>query len=114
MIQKPKRPRRKKRKDERKKGHVAVSKDVVMIATLLGTFVMLKALFPLMYRTMRDYMIKYVSLAPLADTMTDYTTSIFWDMVIAIAKAAIPIILVIHYIGSDWNRRTDRISIYKK
>lgn len=84
----------KKRKDERKKGHVAVSKDVVMIATLLGTFVMLKALFPLMYRTMRDYMIKYVSLAPVADTMSDYTTSIFWDMVIAIAKAAIPIILV--------------------
>ncbi|NNJ31164.1 flagellar biosynthesis protein FlhB [Lacrimispora defluvii] len=84
----------KKRKDERKKGHVAVSKDVVMIATLLGTFVMLKALFPLMYRTMRDYMIKYVSLAPAADTMSDYTTSIFWDMVIAITKAAIPIILV--------------------
>ncbi|WP_349674485.1 flagellar biosynthesis protein FlhB [Lacrimispora sp.] len=84
----------KKRKDERKKGHVAVSKDVVMIATLLGTFVMLKALFPLMYRTMQDYMIKYVSLAPLADTMSDYTTSVFWDMVIAIAKAAIPIILV--------------------
>ena len=84
----------KKRKDERKKGHVAISKDVVMIATLLGTFVMLKALFPLMYRTMRDYMIKYVSLAPVADTMSDYTTSIFWDMVIAIAKAAIPIILV--------------------
>ena len=84
----------KKRKDERKKGHVAVSKDVVMIATLLGTFVMLKALFPLMYRTMRDYMIKYVSLAPVADTMSDYTTSIFWDMVIANAKAAIPIILV--------------------
>lgn len=84
----------KKRKDERKKGHVAVSKDVVMIATLLGTFVMLKALFPLMFRTMRDYMIKYVSLAPAADTISDYTTSIFWDMVIAIAKAAIPIILV--------------------
>ena len=84
----------KKRKDERKKGHVAVSKHEVMIATLLGTFVMLKALFPLMYRTMRDYMIKYVSLAPVADTISDYTTSIFWDMVIAIAKAAIPIILV--------------------
>jgi len=43
---------------------------------------------------MRDYMIKYVSLAPVADTISDYTTSIFWDMVIAIAKAAIPIILV--------------------
>lgn len=84
----------KKRRDERKKGHVAVSKDVVMIATLLGTFVMLKALLPLMYRTMRDYMIKYVSLAPAADTLSDYTSGVFWDTVIAISKAAIPIILV--------------------
>jgi len=40
----------KKRRDERKKGHVAVSKDVVMIASLLGTFVLLKILFPFMYR----------------------------------------------------------------
>lgn len=84
----------KKRQDERKKGHVAVSKDVVMIATLLGTFIMLKALFPLMYRTMRDYMIKYVSLAPTADTLSDYTTGVYWDTVIAVSKAAIPIILV--------------------
>lgn len=84
----------KKRRDERKKGHVAVSKDVVMIATLLGSFIMLKALFPLMYRTMRDYMIKYISLAPAADTLSDYTTGVFWDTVIAVSKAAIPIILV--------------------
>jgi flagellar biosynthetic protein FlhB len=84
----------KKRRDERKKGHVAVSKDVVMIATLLGTFVMLKALLPLMYRTMRDYMIKYVSLAPTADTLSDYSTGVFWDTIIAISKAAVPIILV--------------------
>jgi flagellar biosynthetic protein FlhB len=83
----------KKRQDERKKGHVAVSKDVVMIATLLGSFIMLKALFPLMYRTMRDYMIKYVSLAPTADTLSDYTTGVYWDTVIAVSKAAIPIIL---------------------
>ena len=89
----------KKRRDERKKGHVAVSKDVVMIATLLGTFVMLKALLPLMYRTMRDYMIKYVSLAPKADTLSDYTTGVYWDTVIAVSKAAIPIILVSTTLG---------------
>lgn len=84
----------KKRRDERKKGHVAVSKDVVMIASLLGIFLMLKLLFPLMYRTMRDYMIKYISLAPAAVTLSDYTKSIYFDSVEAIIKAAFPILLV--------------------
>ena len=84
----------KKRRDERKKGHVAVSKDVVMIASLLGIFLMLKLLFPLMYRTMRDYMIKYISLAPSAETLSDYTKGIYFDSVMAIIKAAFPILLV--------------------
>lgn len=83
----------KKRRDERKKGHVAVSKDVVMIASLLGTFVMLKLLFPFMYRTLRDYMIKYVSLAPTVETLSDYTTRIYWDTAEAILQAAFPILL---------------------
>mgnify|MGYP003105759755 CR=1 FL=1 len=84
----------KKRRDERKKGHVAVSKDVVMICSLLGTFVMLKMLFPLIYRTMRDYMIKYLSLAPMTETLSDYTTSAYTDTVTAIIKGALPILLV--------------------
>jgi len=84
----------KKRRDERKKGHVAVSKDVVMIASLLGIFLMLKLLFPLMYRTMRDYMIKYISLAPGAETLSDYTKGIYFDSVVAIIKSAFPILLV--------------------
>ncbi|MEY8356446.1 flagellar biosynthesis protein FlhB [Lachnospiraceae bacterium 54-53] len=84
----------KKRRDERKKGHVAVSKDVVMVASLLGTFVMLKMLFPLMYRTMRDYMIKYVSLAPAAETLSDHTTRVYWDTVWAVLNSAFPILLV--------------------
>ncbi|WP_077612097.1 flagellar biosynthesis protein FlhB [Clostridium sp. Marseille-P2415] len=84
----------KKRRDERKKGHVAVSKDVVMVASLLGTFMMLKMLFPFMYRTMRDYMIKYVSLAPAAETLSDYTTRVYWDTTWAVIKGAFPILLV--------------------
>lgn len=84
----------KKRRDERKKGHVAVSKDVVMILSLLGIFLILRMLFPLMYRTLRDYMIKYLSLAPAAETVSDYTVSIFWDTVGAVAKSALPILIV--------------------
>lgn len=84
----------KKRRDERKKGHVAISKDVVMIGSLLGTFVMLKMLFPLIYRTMRDYMVKYLSLAPAVETLSDYTTSAYKDSIIAVLKGAVPILVV--------------------
>ena len=84
----------KKRRDERKKGHVAVSKEVGMILSLLGIFLMLRMLFPLMYRTLRDYMIKYLSLAPAAETISDYTVSIFWDTAGAVAKSALPILIV--------------------
>lgn len=84
----------KKRRDERKKGHVAVSKDVVMICSLLGTFLMLKMLFPLMYRTMRDFMIKYISLAPMAETLSDHAKRAYLDMVTAILKGAVPIVVV--------------------
>ncbi len=84
----------KRRRDERKKGHVAVSKDVVMVISLLGIFLMLRVLFPLMYRTLRDYMIKYLSLAPEAETISDYTVNIFWDTVGAVARSALPILII--------------------
>uniref|UniRef100_UPI000A944A9A flagellar biosynthesis protein FlhB n=1 Tax=Clostridium sp. NkU-1 TaxID=1095009 RepID=UPI000A944A9A len=64
-----------------------------MIASLLGTFVLLKMLFPFMYRTMRDYMIKYLSLAPGVENLSDYSTGIFGDTAWAILKSALPILL---------------------
>jgi flagellar biosynthetic protein FlhB len=84
----------KKRRDERKKGHVAVSKDVGMVVSLLGTFLVLRLLFPSIYRNIRDYMIKYISLAPKAETLSDYTTRAFWDTVEVIIKAGLPILMV--------------------
>jgi len=84
----------KRRKDERKKGHVALSKDVVMIASLLGIFSVLRLLFPFMYEVLRDYMIKYITLAPAVENLSDYTTRAAWDTSIAILKAALPILLV--------------------
>lgn len=84
----------KRRRDERKKGHVAVSKDVVMIISLLGIFLILKMLFPMMYRNLRDYMIKYLCLAPAAETISDYTVSILRDTVGAIVRSALPILII--------------------
>lgn len=84
----------KKRQDERKKGHVAISKDAVMAVSLVGTFSILKILFPLMYRTMRDYMVKYISMAPLVDTLSDYTELMMADMMWAIVEAALPILVI--------------------
>lgn len=83
----------KKRRDERKKGRTIVSKDVGMVVSLLGSFVMLKLLFPMMYRTVRNYLIKYISLAPGAESLSEYTTDIFWDTLKAAAGAALPILL---------------------
>lgn len=84
----------KKRRDERKKGHIPLSKDVVMSASLLFTFWVLEMLFPMMYRTMRDYMIKYITLAPAAESLSAYTTWMMWDTIKAVAKAGLPILLV--------------------
>ena len=64
-----------------------------MVASLLGIFMMLKLLFPFMYKTLRNYMIKYISLAPAAETLSDYTTKAYMDTVIAVLKACFPILL---------------------
>lgn len=84
----------KKRRDEREKGHIPISQDVVMIASLLFLFSVFKILFPFIYRTVRDYMIKYITLAPEAETLSDYSTVMFWDTIKVVAKAAMPILLV--------------------
>ena len=51
----------KKRRDQRKKGHVASSKDVIVVASLIGCFYCLQMLFPSIYRALRDALIFQVS-----------------------------------------------------
>lgn len=47
----------KKRRDERKEGHVASSKDVVTVVSMLGSFYLLKILFPMIYADLREALI---------------------------------------------------------
>lgn len=51
----------KKRRDERKEGHVASSKDVIAVVSLIGTFYFIQALFPSIYRSLRESMIWFLS-----------------------------------------------------
>ena len=51
----------KKRRDQRKKGNVATSKDVIAVASLVGCFYCLQLLFPGIFRRMRDLMLFQVT-----------------------------------------------------
>ena len=51
----------KKRRDQRKEGNVASSKDVIAVASLIGCFYCLQMLFPSIYRALRDALIFQVS-----------------------------------------------------
>ncbi len=51
----------KKRRDQRKKGNVATSKDVITVASLVGCFYCLQLLFPGIFRRMRDLMLFQVT-----------------------------------------------------
>ena len=51
----------KKRRDERKEGHVFSSKDVIVVVSLLGTFYGLQILFPTIYKTIRENLLYYLN-----------------------------------------------------
>ncbi len=51
----------KKRRDQRKEGNVASSKDVIAVASLIGCFYCLQMLFPVIYESLRDTMIFQIS-----------------------------------------------------
>lgn len=51
----------KKRRDQRKEGNVASSKDVIAVASLIGCFYCLQMLFPAIYESLRDAMIFQIS-----------------------------------------------------
>ena len=60
----------KKRRDQRKKGHVASSKDVIVVASLIGCFYCLQLLFPAIYETLRDTMIFQITAVAEIDELS--------------------------------------------
>lgn len=83
----------KRRRDERKKGRVAVSKDVVMAVSLLGIYATLKICIPLIYRTLRESMVKHVKLISETADLNGSIDQIARNMGWLIVKAGVPILI---------------------
>ncbi len=82
----------KKRRDERKEGHVFSSKDVIAVASLLGTFYGLKFLFPTIYREVRENMIYYLNNALFIDELSiPQLRAIGTDAVRVLAEGIFPL-----------------------
>lgn len=82
----------KKRNDERKKGHVAMSKDVVTVVSLIGIFCCLRLLFPLIYESLRDAMRFQISaVGRMEDLSFANQQQIGWNAVFVLAKCVFPL-----------------------
>lgn len=84
----------KKRRDERKKGNVMLSKDVVIAASLIGVFTVLRLWFPTLQRTMNAFFQRYFDLAATTKTLTQtQTRTIGFEFVTGYMQAIFPVLL---------------------
>ncbi len=85
----------KKRRDERKKGNIFLSRDVVILVSLLGMFVVLKMFFPTIYGTLKKYLMEYMTMAgTLKDVSNDLTMQISQNFMLTFVKVAMLLLLV--------------------
>lgn len=83
----------KKRKDERKKGNVFSSKDVVTVASVLIMFFAMRLWFPVIFANYTQFFRKFAEYAGTRDTITLTTVGNFYlDAVILVAIAALPLL----------------------
>lgn len=84
----------KKRREERKEGHVPLSKDIVTVASLLIVFVSLQIFFPYMYRAMREYLIKSISDMGWVDDLNIIGKQLLWGSMLVVVETCLPVLLV--------------------
>lgn len=82
----------KKRRDERKKGHVAMSKDVVTVVSLLGIFLCLRLLFPMIVEAIQDSLVYHISaVGTWSDLSFAHQQEVGWQAVWVILKCVFPL-----------------------
>ncbi len=82
----------KRRRDERKKGNVFVSKDVVTVCALLGSFYILKFIFVRGYTELKGYFLKYYGYIENLNYLSqDRITDLLIDGVLVAAKIVVPL-----------------------
>ncbi|MEG1436684.1 MAG: flagellar biosynthesis protein FlhB [Oscillospiraceae bacterium] len=90
----------KKRKDERKKGNVYKSQDIVNALTILAAFVGLDLMFPKIFQYMSQNMYKYLtSIKTVTELTVDSAVDIFKDCCLSVVYTAGPLILILLIVG---------------
>lgn len=90
----------KKRQDERKKGNVFLSKDVISVVSLLGIFFVLKILFPSIHSAIKEYVMRFIGYAGRVKEITpDFVSEISLGFIAAFARIAMPLLLLSVFIA---------------
>lgn len=85
----------KKRKDERKKGNVFLSRDAVTAVSLIASFYALKMFAPSIFTNVQDLVRRYISLAGTKEVfLASDISTIFTDLGLVFIKCAMPLVLI--------------------
>ena len=85
----------KKKRDERKKGNVLLSQDVVTILSLAGVIYALKALFPMLHETIRKFLLQMIDGIHTIYTVEGVTSKrLLEEVAIVLLKTAVPFVLL--------------------
>ncbi len=90
MGEKTEKATAKKRRDERKKGNVLMSKDVIAVATLFASVFMIKVWIPTIVQTIQSFIEECLILA--RNAQIEIPHSFFLQAVTAVAKATGPLL----------------------
>jgi flagellar biosynthetic protein FlhB len=84
----------KRRKDERKKGNVLMSKDVIAIVSIIGMFFSLKIIFPFIINTLKQVINTFFDMAAVETEMTEsLLNDITKELIFAFIKMAFPLLI---------------------
>lgn len=82
----------KRRRDERKKGNVLQSKDIVTVFTLIGSFYVLKLTFSSSYTALKGFMLKYFSFMQSKSSLSqDFVREMAYDATLTSMKVIAPL-----------------------
>lgn len=85
----------KKRRDERKKGNIFQSKDIITVVSLLGVTYTIKLLFPRIYLTAKEFLVRYITYAGTKETISsDFVIDITIGFIVAFASIIVPILMM--------------------
>ena len=85
----------KKRRDERKKGNIFLSQDVIVLISLAGAFFAIRLLFPYIYGRLRSGIELYIGQAAVVEEITNDTAiNMLITLFMEFARIAMPIMIL--------------------